>query len=83
MTAVRDDRHHAAGSRGLSVPGETMTGMAGVPAAQSDKTATAIFGPKCVDCGWRGGKHRPPIQITDWAARPQWVAPEAVTPAKL
>lgn len=25
----------------------------------NDEELTAILGPKCPHCGWRGGKHRP------------------------
>lgn len=48
-----------------------------------DATATEALGPKCPDCGWRRGQHRPAVAFSgeQWlTACPRYEAPpRAVT----
>jgi hypothetical protein len=50
--------------------------------AGADADLTKILGPRCPDCGWRSGQHRP--QAASFDACPQWVPPagdDAAPPA--
>jgi hypothetical protein len=45
----------------------------------TDEWLTGMFGPKCPECGWREGKHRPPITLSDMPVCTAWAGNVAGT----